>query len=557
MLIFLVALLSFTPTAILAIPNADLAYGEDQATGNTSIVDIYGIGDKFTIVVKIENATELMGASIGAAWDPSVLECDLAGPNSGVSGSPYLQNGPPPGGTLLFLPGVINNSTGTISPYGWTRTAGGELAGSGILAYIDFEVVAYGSTWINLTVVLANSGGDENSPTIQNVWFENNPPPPPPAQNFLINIGTQDPVNSVGQPPYYIFNNTLVNYAIGIDRMAYDNISDTYYRADFYEFTFHSIDGMYTVSFNVTTPSASYLYDSYLGESTITVRAIALGMLTNFPSLAWSNTVSRSNWIVLPPSGAIIDVFTEEERAYGYMTPYIGEGPDMCADAYTLDEEVSLFANVTYNGGELQSRLVAWEVYDAQGNIVLTRTTQTNENGTAALDFRILTVCMNASYAVGTWWVIAKTSVGEVTINDTLCFKVYYTVAPRNTGIGSPMVILDTPTIGRGGLAHGDILLENWASTARNFTAAITIYDELGVPVGYYSATMVIPGAPAPGDPEYCNQFTLKRRPWFIEIPKWAYVGTGTVFINVYTKPVADCGVAWAPEASTSIIIEA
>ena len=58
------------------------------------------------------------------------------------------------------------------------------------------------------------------------------------------------------------------------------------------------------------------------------------------------------------------------------------------------------------------------------GNIVLTRTTMTNENGTATISFRILTYDMDPFYAFGIWNVTAKTTVGEEPVNDTLFFKV-------------------------------------------------------------------------------------------------------------------------------------
>jgi hypothetical protein len=551
----MIALLAFAPTMTFADPAADLVYGEEVGTGNTSLVIVDGIGDLFTIEVKIANATALMGASIGASWNASVLECDLDGPNSGFTGGQYLGSGPPPTSFLLTIPGSIDNSTGTINPYGYTRTDGGELAGSGTMALIDFEVVGYGTTDIVLSVAIADSLGTEVTPTIQDVSVDSQAPPPPPARRIDVSFDYQDPLNSPGQPPNIIFNNTAVTFYNKVDDLAYDNITDTYYDATYWEWEFINAAAMYSVKFNTTTSYTTFVFD-IIGGWELVARAVVLNMSTNWPDLQWSWKHYVNNLVVLPPMGAQIDVYTETERAFGLTTPYIGEGAHMCADAYQIDEEVSLFANVTYNGGELQSRLIAWEVYDPSGNIVLTRTTQTDENGTATLDFRILTVCMNASYAVGTWWVIAKTSVGEVIINDTLCFKVYYLIAPANTWSGSPIVVLHTPSVPRGGMAVGDLALEHWSSIPRNFTVAVTIYDELNVPVGYYTTTMEFAGAPPPGDPDYCNRKIIKRRPWFIEIPKWAYVGNGMVYLNIYTKPIADCGVAYCPEASAVIAIE-
>jgi len=41
-----------------------------------------------------------------------------------------------------------------------------------------------------------------------------------------------------------------------------------------------------------------------------------------------------------------------------------------------------------------------------------------------------------------------------------------------------------------------------------------------------------------------------------ITIPTWAFVGTGTVYANLYTAPPSSDGTPWCPEDSGIFIIE-
>jgi hypothetical protein len=80
--------------------------------------------------------------------------------------------------------------------------------------------------------------------------------------------------------------------------------------------------------------------------------------------------------------------------------------------------------------------------------------------------------------------------------------------------------------------------------TARNVTVGIVIYDELEVPIGSVYFTYV--NAP-PGESTIVG---LQ-----IHIPEWAYIGMGTVYVNLFTKLPAECGVCWCPEHNTWIKI--
>jgi len=542
---------------ILADASADSVYGKDIATGLTSLDNVYTTGQSFSIEIDVVNAAALYGASIGIKWDPAVLQCNS------FSGSPLLLNGPPssPGG-LLELAGAIDNVAGEVTTWGFTRKGGVEIAGSGILGQAEFTVLAVGETWINITVIMSDALGTETDSNAGDVWFKNIPPPPP-ARACIVDF-TQVPVNSPSQPMYYLYNGTTVTYTAIVTQQAFDEVTMTYYNPTIFEWTFWNPGTSWMVVYNTTIPTTDYTFDcttAELGEWQIKLRGYAAGMEANHPELAWSSQVSRSNWIVLPAMGAVLDEFSETERAYGYTTEFIGVGPNHFASAYSLDEEVTLFANLTYNGGELQSRLVSWEIRDPNGNVVGTRTSMTNTSGTATTSFRILTLCGNASYAFGIWNVTAKSTIGEVPVQDSLPFKVYYTLTLGYIE-GFPVTLAGpsgpfTNTFAKGSLVYVNTgPVANYAFEPRTCTITVTLFDELGVPIAFGSSDQVIPGAPLEGTEFFCNPgIGAKRLTFVFEIPKWAYTGNGLVVVNCFTKPLAECGTSWCPEISTPIII--
>jgi hypothetical protein len=367
--------------------DADLVYGSPA-----SIVVEDDIGYTFTIEVWVENGTDIGGASVGASWDPSILECDTGGPNGGVDNGSYLVG--PPDYDLLGLSGTIDNVAGEIDPkYGWSALGGYLASGDGIIAYIDFECVGYGTTMINLSVVLADEEGTEFSVPTNNVSFTNNAPPPPPARPLILDF-TNDPTNSEGLPEGYYLNGTTVTMMPVVVQQAYDNITDTYYDPSgiiWYVYypngTLHSMGGIPwffgPIPFVFTFNAAD---ESELGAWTVEAQADVAGMNANWPMWNQSNMASHTKTIVLPATGAVLDLYTETERGHGYTATQIGVGECMPADSYGLDENVTLYVNLTYNGAELQSRLIAWEVkIGCDGETVLYRTTMTDENGVATI----------------------------------------------------------------------------------------------------------------------------------------------------------------------------
>ena len=71
----------------------------------------------------------------------------------------------------------------------------------------------------------------------------------------------------------------------------------------------------------------------------------------------------------------MIDVYTQKE-------PVNGKGSSMPSDAFApQEEEVILYAYVSYRANLVQNKLVAFEVKDPTGEVWLYRTNSTDENG--------------------------------------------------------------------------------------------------------------------------------------------------------------------------------
>ena len=271
----------------------------------------------------------------------------------------------------------------------------------------------------------------------------------------------------------------------------------------------------------------------------------------------WNNTAWASRLKVVSeiPVGCFIDLYTEYERFQENITDIteIGIGYDRPADTYRIDENVTLYAKVTYNQDPLEHRIVAFEVYDANGSLVLVRTDETNKSGIATISFRILTYCPDPEYAYGVWYIMAKTYVCDVKQNDTLRFHVQWiaelqTVTPLAYRSGSWVT---TTEIHEYEWIGFEILVWNWALHDKPVVITVVVYDDDGVPIGNYWAGLELP-ATAFCQPEPDIILVTPA----IYIPQWTYVGTGTVYVNCFYELPTECGVATCPEISEQFLIK-
>lgn len=226
-------------------------------------------------------------------------------------------------------------------------------------------------------------------------------------------------------------------------------------------------------------------------------------------------------WVIVGPA---LDVYTEDYRWPGYTTRNIGEGPNAAADAFAPQEEVTLFAKLTYLRAPVQLKEVAWEIHAPNGEIYY-RQSETDMKGIANITIRMP---WWEEY-FGEWWVLAKASIAEEPVNDTLTFQLGYIISVNSSKTLSP--------VNRGEEVTVQIFLKNIGDISRNVYITVTVYDDVGMPVasGGRNET-VAPGVTGP--------YTFQ-----LLIAEWAHVGVGTVYINLFTDvPPSECGTCYAPE---------
>jgi len=229
---------------------------------------------------------------------------------------------------------------------------------------------------------------------------------------------------------------------------------------------------------------------------------------------------------VYPP----IDVYTQRG----------GRGEGAWSDAYAPQEEVIIFASMTYKGDPLENKLVAFEVHDPTGYVWLFRSNSTDENGIAIVSFRI-----PSSPVFGTWNAIATGDIAGQTFNDTVTFKVGWIIEVTQVktvdNYGNPKT-----SFTKDEHIYFNVTVQNIAFTSKEVTITIVVYDECEVPIGQVTLQNWVIG--------------LGRTEIFIidlQIPKWAYVGNGTVYANAYTRLPQEGGTPYCPETSTVFLIKA
>lgn len=229
---------------------------------------------------------------------------------------------------------------------------------------------------------------------------------------------------------------------------------------------------------------------------------------------------------VYPP----LDVYTQRG----------GRGEGAWSDAYAPQEEVIIFASVTYKGDPVQNKPVAFEVCDPTRYVWLFRSNSTDENGIATVSFRI-----PSSPVFGTWNATATGDIAEQTFNDTVTFKVGWLVEIVKVETAGNNGSLKTHFV-KGEHIYFNVTVQNIAFTSKVATITIVVYDECGVPTGLVTLQHWVIG---PGRTEI---FIID-----LQIPKWAYVGVGTVYANAYTNLPQEGGTPYCPETLITFLIKA
>lgn len=234
---------------------------------------------------------------------------------------------------------------------------------------------------------------------------------------------------------------------------------------------------------------------------------------------------------IVPPVGVDIDVYTEK----GGIGPG-GAYPFGWSDAFGPQEEVTVYAKVTYNDEPVEYKPVAFEMIDANGESHDYRTAYTGADGIATTSFRIPWEGSAAEDLFGDWAIVGSVSVSEQQDMDTCYFKFGYIVSIRDIIVtGSPLKKGEFMTI--------DVDLESISMAAKDVILTIVACDECGVPIGLAAGAFTV----LPEDGVAAG--------YTITIPSWAFVGTGFIYANVFTDYPSLGGVPYCPEDSAVFII--
>ena len=235
-----------------------------------------------------------------------------------------------------------------------------------------------------------------------------------------------------------------------------------------------------------------------------------------------------------------IDLYTQKE-------PYSGRGANQPSDAFAPQDDVVLYAHVTYRDYPVPGKIVAFEVHgpiNPVKNLTFTRTALTNVEGVANVSFRIPGLSDYAEEVIfGVWYVIAATEIAEAPINDTLTFKVGWIVE-----------VLNVETVGVDNVSRS-VFMRNenmcFRLTVRNIamvdkitTLVLDVYDCLNISLGQVvlEDEIISPGV---------TVFFVKD----LLIPEWTSLGVGVVYANAYTALPILGGVPWCPHVYTTFSI--
>jgi len=251
--------------------------------------------------------------------------------------------------------------------------------------------------------------------------------------------------------------------------------------------------------------------------------------------------------------GLGIDLYTQ------YPYPFGGQGGNMTSDSFGPQQEVDLYALVTYNAYPVQQKLVGYQIFHQPTNPVyapfnFTREGTTDTNGIAEVAFRLPWPCTDPVGQIFGWWYVnATVEVAQQTVVDNLRFWVWWpvqvvSIEPKFTSITQSK----TP----GQTMGFTITYLTYHMQPQQVLLTGTVYDELGYFVGADSYMTIVqcpqsnyppdlmPGNPAPMI--YTHDFS-------IPLTTNAVVGKGIIYGNAFSDWPWNAGVPYCPEVTNTI----
>ena len=533
--------------------------------------DTYAVGEAFTVWANVTNVAELNLYQVGVTYNDSVLECTDYGEGEFFyrANEEYrtsVVNQPMPADGSGYL-GYYNHIT-------WVLKKPGNVSGTGTLAWFDFTVLGWGFTYIDIILsgamvaTLADTTGTDMDFNTIDIIFDNiglAPAAYGPTADFTI---FPPHPRYIDQTLTFTGKNTTSEWGF----MGFPNLEFVPIVTMEWDFMYVSDPGVHID----TGQAVTFAYDT---EGTYYVN------LTVYDARGWNDSVLTAVAILPLAEGAVLDVTTQK-------APFNGTGLFMPASPYmaNIEEDIVLYAKVLRKNSPVVNKLVTFGVFKVwmEGSpptlmfsVELIRTAFTDQNGMATVSYRIPTGWENESH--GAYVARAHTFIADALVHDMTIYHVEYvneikSVVPIPPGSWKP-----------GKTACFNVTIECWDFVALPVVISLILYDDLNASIAKVSCGPV--GRPPIDYPLWeCNWWTPTRTFFgdgtyvglmsdlcvppttarFVVcavIPRHAYVGVGTAYVNLHDAwPIDDMyaepsgltgdGQAYCPEASAAFGIE-
>ncbi len=519
------------------------------------------IGTTFAMDAYITGAVgNVWGWSLDMTWNPAVLSLQTV-----VEGNYLTQTS-----ATDYNLGVPNNAEGILQGgvSDAFTTSIEEPAGAGVLATFTFKVVGYGSGLASSPSVIQITPGlstgalftDSIPPTaitpvtLNNgnyVWVA-----PTPTNPQAIAIVDNSPFGTGS-------DNTFTGYGITLDGSTSTPGINTEppptqacpIQTYSWSILLVGASSPITVSGNAATAATVALTSAQIGEVAGTITATLMVTApsptgTPAPGYTGTSTTTLTIQVETPYPGGVLDIWTQNG----------GQGPNVDASSFGPQQLVDIYAYVSYNGAPVVDKTVTFDVY-LDGVYQSFTTAQTDQSGIAIGQYRLPWQDSDPTQYFGEMTISSSVDVAQVVLTDSCSFYYGYqlqvdSVVITNGATGS------APTFNRYGdgmnTVDATVTVTNTMWNSQVFWLTGTIYDNNNVPVASFIAQETIgAGVPISGNTNTWQNTNTQTYQITLTIPTWAYVGTATLYVNIFNGNPEQNGVAWSPQVQAPLVITA
>lgn len=530
-------------TLIMAIPPAYAAAGTlylEPATINWESPP-HSVGDVFAVEVRITDVTDLWMVVFSVTWDPAIL--DLVKPD------PPHDPGDPVKGTVFdafepsvaFMPntnhaaGVEDGCAYTIMGTGMSVDVG--PAPGGLVATMTFKVLMAPEAGSPIDTDILFDAVTHDTLWVDEATAGDNPFASLAGTHFHCEVVTVAPYPPTAKKTHYP-TTPKVNQTVTFDASGSEPGWDGDGMCPIIEYRWDFGDG--TPQLVISDPVTTHNFTE-TGTYHVCLEVYAPGSGFIDPDYYAFDEICQDVSVIFV-TGLVEDVMT-----CSHPRPWKGEGPGEPCDAFAPQQDVCLCSYVTYNDEPVQNKDNVFEVHgpiNPYYNFTFTRTATTNETGYACISFGIPWPCeYPEGVIIGDWIVYASCEVRGIIAEDYMEFKVGWLIEIIDMETG----VLNGGWTPQSSFKKGECIgvkltVKNIAFTEKVASFTIVVYDDLGVPIAYWK---VFSYTVHPGEKDiilYCYLF----------IPKWAFIGVGTIYANAFKN-----GTPYCHEASTTVTLAA